>query len=276
MNQTFFSQPADEINIAAFISDGEPNTGDYRSALLEASQSGTTIYTFAVGPEAGDQCQLDKPLGIIANDTGGTCTVVTDTSTLQSILPAVLTTRIQSLDLKVNGTLVASITGSEPVTMSLTDIDINSYLSDGLNQLTSTAIAEDGTSVTADANLEALLRIQVAIDVKPGNSVNPVNPGSKGVITAAVLGSADFDVYSIMVDSVRLGDAPIATRSKGTLMIDYRDVNGDGHVDLVAKFNTQDLGLTGDETLITLTGSMTDGAMIEGSDSVTIVPGKRK
>ncbi len=272
MNQAFSSQPAGEINIAAFISDGEPTSGDYHSALLAAQQAGTTVYTFAVGPTAANECQLDKPLGIIASDTGGACTVVTDTSTLQSILPAILTTRIQSLNLKVNGTVVASNGGSEPSTMSLGTVDLQSYLTTGSNLITSTAVAEDGTTVTADVALEAHRLIPVQIDIRPGSDQNPINLGSKGVVTAVVFGSQDFDVMDIVADTVKLANASIAARKNGTLMMDYQDVNGDGNVDLVAKFRTQDLGLSANDTSAVLTGKTVNGDTAQGSDSVRIVP----
>jgi hypothetical protein len=50
------------------------------------------------------------------------------------------------------------------------------------------------------------------------------------------------------------------------------DVDGDGDLDMLFHFKTQELNLTDDSTEATLTGESLDGGQIEGTDTVNIVP----
>ena len=52
--------------------------------------------------------------------------------------------------------------------------------------------------------------LKVAFDIKPGSCPNPLDTASRRVLPVAVLGTADFDVSLIEVDSPRLeGVVPI-------------------------------------------------------------------
>ena len=46
--------------------------------------------------------------------------------------------------------------------------------------------------------------INVAVDIKPGSCPNPLNIKSKGVLPVAILGTEDFDVKDIKVNSIRI------------------------------------------------------------------------
>jgi len=156
MNDAFDLQPAGEINVAFFLSDGQPTVGgSFAGELARASAAGTTINTFAIGTGAGG-CNPGEPLGQIAAVTGGSCTVVVDPALLAAVLPVAATTRIDSLTVTVGGVPVATTTGSEPIAMSLAGIDIAPNLMVGSNVVEATAHAEDGTSVTAQILLDAV------------------------------------------------------------------------------------------------------------------------
>jgi hypothetical protein len=50
----------------------------------------------------------------------------------------------------------------------------------------------------------------VSIDIKPGSCPNPYEYGQKGVLPVAIVGTEDFDVTTVLVDSIRLnGDCPV-------------------------------------------------------------------
>ena len=50
----------------------------------------------------------------------------------------------------------------------------------------------------------------VALDIKPQSCPNPINVGSKGMLSAAIVGSEDFDVSQVDPSSVQLaGVAPV-------------------------------------------------------------------
>lgn len=93
--------------------------------------------------------------------------------------------------------------------------------------------------------------IEVAIDIMPGTDLNPVSLRKRGGLPVAILGSADFDVADVNPSTLTLGDgtdpdAAVGAKPNGTPEVYMEDVNGDGHMDLVAVFATTDLIGLGD------------------------------
>ena len=115
--------------------------------------------------------------------------------------------------------------------------------------------------------------LTVAVDIKPGSMINPVNVKSNGVIPVVIPGSADLDVESIDVDSLRLAGVPPIRYKTGDME--------DGFKGLKLKFHTADivtaLGEVTDREVIELelTGSLTDGTAITGTDQIMVL-GKKK
>lgn len=124
----------------------------------------------------------------------------------------------------------------------------------------------------------------VAVDIKPGSCPNPLNVKSNGVLPVAILGTEDVNVIDIDPFSILLADvnaircgfedvaAPLLEASECTCT-----ENGpDGFLDLTLKFKTQDIAAMlgqvshGDELVLTLTGNLYDGTLIEGVDCVLI------
>jgi len=108
----------------------------------------------------------------------------------------------------------------------------------------------------------------VTIDIKPGSDPNSINLKSKGVVPVAVLTADEFDATTVDPATVLFADASPVRWA-------LEDVDGDGDVDLVLHFKTQNLGLDADSTEATLTGSTYDGQDIQGTDGVRIVPGSK-
>lgn len=112
---------------------------------------------------------------------------------------------------------------------------------------------------------------EVYVDIRPGSNPNPLNVKSNGVLPVAILGTENFDVSRIGLDSICLaGVTPLRS--------DYEDVEeSDGYLDLALKFRTQDIvaaiGEVDDKDPIELdiTGELVDGTPIEGSDWVLII-----
>jgi hypothetical protein len=110
--------------------------------------------------------------------------------------------------------------------------------------------------------------IDVEIDIKPGSFPNSINPDSNGVIPVAILTTSDFDATTVDASTVEFGP-------DGAMMIHknahLEDVDGDGDIDMVLHFRTQDTGIADGDTEASLSGETFDGQDILGTDSVRTV-----
>jgi len=103
------------------------------------------------------------------------------------------------------------------------------------------------------------------IDIKPGSYPNSINLASKGRVAVAVLTTASFDATSVDPVTVIFADAsPVRWSTE--------DVDGDGDLDLVFHFKTQELNLDENSTNGILQGQTFDPEFFWGEDSVNIVP----
>jgi len=121
----------------------------------------------------------------------------------------------------------------------------------------------------------------VRIDIKPGNATNPIHLKPPGHLRVAVLGSPTLNVRTIDATTITLDGVAVDRRGPRKAprpKVSIDDVNHDGHPDLVAVFEIEDLieggALTSATTALTVSASLTDGTTIQGTDSVRIVPRK--
>ncbi|MDH3626606.1 MAG: PQQ-binding-like beta-propeller repeat protein [Acidobacteriota bacterium] len=146
----------------------------------------------------------------------------------------------------------------------------------------SIAVSPDGSTVfvsgyskgveTSDfATVAYSLVRYVAIDIRPRS----INPGSRGVIPVALLGSDEFNVSDMDVATLRFGPDEGACRHDLTDPFTFsehlKDMNLDGNMDLMLHFNTQDTGILCGETEATLWGVLLGGSPFEGTDSLQTV-----
>lgn len=117
--------------------------------------------------------------------------------------------------------------------------------------------------------------VSVTVDIKPGTGPNCIQPSSRGVISVAVLGSS-VDVTQIDLATIQIDDdGDVSTAGVSPLRSSFEDVDGDGKLDLVLKFRTQDLNTAGMFSLadsLFITGGLKDGQQIRGSDRISLVP----
>ena len=108
-------------------------------------------------------------------------------------------------------------------------------------------------------------KVNVEIDIKPGELPNSVNPRNNGVVPVAILTTTTFDATTVNPMSVRFGpNGAGEAHGQGHL----EDVDGDGDLDLVLHFRTQAAGIVCGATSASLTGQTFGGQSISGSDSV--------
>ncbi len=132
--------------------------------------------------------------------------------------------------------------------------DITTDLGGGPRFLDDPLTADRGKGTAPVVEMGAYEFFRVFLDIKPGACPNPLNAKSKGKLSAAVLGTEDFDVTTIDPATILLtgegfagsitpilwsyGD--VATPFEGQAC-DCHDLDGDGYLDLTLKFSTQDL-----------------------------------
>ena len=107
----------------------------------------------------------------------------------------------------------------------------------------------------------------VSIDIRPGTFPNAINLSSQGRIPVAILTTDCFDAATVDASTVLFGpDGAEAVHHA------LKDVDGDGDVDMILHFLTQDTGISAGDTEAILTGETLSGGKIVDTDSVRIVP----
>ena len=131
--------------------------------------------------------------------------------------------------------------------------------------------------------------VEVSLDVKPLSCPNPVNTSSRGRIPVALLGSPEFDVRTVDLETVRLEGiaperfafddvaAPFAAEPGCAGCCECGVLPGDGYEDLVLHFDSQAIAEyvshsgTEECRVLVLVGRKTDGTRFIARDVVTVV-----
>lgn len=137
--------------VAYFVSDGEPNLGNgdtlsafdpNRASLMSLAHQGVRVHTYSVSV-SGPGCSSTSALAILAQRTGGTCTVVSDPTALLAAVSQPAT--IDHVELRV---------GTGPVVTATYDAATGAWsgevaLAAGTSTIAATVVASDGTRVTS-------------------------------------------------------------------------------------------------------------------------------
>ncbi len=140
-------------------------------------------------------------------------------------------------------------------------------------------IGIDSVKITGD---HVIITELINIDIKPGSYTNCMNINGHGIIPVAILGGEDFDVNNINIESLLLNGSAVQVRgNKEKTMCHFEDVSGnftspegapDGLTDLVCQFEDDPLQWVEGQAEAKVTGKLLDGTLIEGTDSICIVP----
>ncbi|MFC2173719.1 hypothetical protein ACFLU6_14000 [Acidobacteriota bacterium] len=112
------------------------------------------------------------------------------------------------------------------------------------------------------------------ISIKPGGSVSPVNPKSQGKIKVAILSNEDYYAPTDIVrDSLTFGRTG---NEKSLIELNpdplVHDVNRDGVLDLVVRFDTEKAGFQPGDWLGILKGLLIDGTLVEEEGTCEATP----
>jgi uncharacterized membrane protein len=143
----------------------------------------------------------------------------------------------------------------------------------GLNnsdQIVGTYVDSTGQTNSFTGTL-ALPIIEVTLDVDPdlahGGKSDRLSLQGKSTFPVAILGSAQYDIYTFDPGSIRLGARGPGAQPVGQKA--FADVNGDGLPDLILTFKPGDTGISCADTSVAIKGQTYGGQAFEGSSSLS-------
>ncbi len=145
-----------------------------------------------------------------------------------------------------------------------------SFSTRGLNdsgQIVFIAFLADGTTGIYRADPVPSV-LEVNLDIRPHGPANRIDPKSQEQIRVAILSTAFFNATTVNASTVRFGRTGTEAAS---VFFTLKDVDGNGDIDMLLRFNIQDTGIQCSDTEAVLTGKTLSGQAIEGSDSIKTV-----
>lgn len=111
--------------------------------------------------------------------------------------------------------------------------------------------------------------IHASVDIKPGSYPNVINLKSNGLVPVALFGSVEFDVLAVDLNTVGFGR--MHEGGAAPVRFAYEDVNMDGLMDMVFKFQPKATGLQPGDMEACLHGMLLSGEHFCGHDAVIVI-----
>jgi hypothetical protein len=105
---------------------------------------------------------------------------------------------------------------------------------------------------------------ELDIDIKPGSDPNRINPLGPGFFPVAILSPSDVAITDIDRATIRFGEFGVETSGPTR----YRDLGGDGDVDILAVYKTSRTGWGCESGFGFITARLFTGQYISGGDSI--------
>ncbi|MFN2138054.1 MAG: VWA domain-containing protein [Candidatus Promineifilaceae bacterium] len=183
-------------NTVMFMSDGASNTGGggFNAAVTALADAGAVVNSVAVG--SGSSCAggSDGTLQKMADDTGGTCYEVVDPGALPDIIPDLVSTTLESLEIEVDGGGASAISSDDinpdlpaPGAISVDYTTVVPGLTPGDHEICVTANGSDpsGTGSVTQCEVIHLYQLTLAPD---GVDNELGTPGQTHEVLATLLG----------------------------------------------------------------------------------------
>ena len=106
--------------------------------------------------------------------------------------------------------------------------------------------------------------VQLPTDIKPNDPDNTLNPDWTGQIWVSVFSTSAFSLTETDRESVRFGPGGASPNR-----FRKRDFNGDGRIDVKARFAIPEVGFACGMNSLEITGTTTDGRHFAGVDGIT-------
>jgi hypothetical protein len=212
---TVVNASSNGTNIVVFLSDGNSNAGGggFNAAVTALANAGAVVNSVAVG--SGTSCTGGSAgtLQQIADGTGGTCYQVTDPGNLPDIIPDLISTTLESLEIAVDGGAATPISNDDinpdlpaPGAISVDYTTDVLGLTPGDHEICVTAYGSDPAGTGSVTQCEVIHLYQLTL--APDGVVNELGtPGQGHEVMATLLGplaglapvggrTIDFDVLS--------------------------------------------------------------------------------
>ncbi len=221
---------------------------------FERSDSTSTIIGRV--PHRGQALEIsrDGQLYGWSREFGGLSRIDPETGASEMVSPGARAPDIQGLAFHPDGTLYGAGT-------SLYRIDVETGETE--------RIGGSGIHIRGIAFLP-LPRLWIDIDIEPGKNPNVLDARKNKWIGVAIYGSDDFDVTQI--DPGTLSFGPSEAEAAGRPPWFYKDVDGDGHIDLGSRYRFDESGITSESIRACLKGFLLNDRRFVGCDRIVVRP----